>query len=63
MENIALVGMSGVGKSTVGRRLAKGTRQFFDTDRMIERRFGSQPLAEVLEALGAEGFLSWGVLV
>ena len=38
---IALVGMMGVGKTTVGRRLAKRMgRQFFDSDEEIERASG-----------------------
>ena len=38
---IALVGMMGVGKTTVGRRLAKRMgRQFYDSDEEIERASG-----------------------
>jgi shikimate kinase len=57
MKHITLVGMSGVGKSTVGKRLARGKRQFFDTDELLERNFGQQPLPEVLQHLGSEGFI------
>lgn len=38
---IALVGLMGVGKTTVGRRLAKAlSREFFDSDEEIERASG-----------------------
>ena len=41
MENIALVGMAGCGKSSIGRLLAKETRkQFVDADAEIERLAG-----------------------
>jgi len=40
-KNIALIGMPGCGKSTVGRRLAELTgREFFDIDEQIIRRAG-----------------------
>jgi shikimate kinase len=39
--SIALVGLPGVGKSTVGRHLARGLRRsFFDSDAEIEREIG-----------------------
>lgn len=41
-SNIALIGMPGSGKSTVGVLLAKATgRDFVDTDLLIQRRAGS----------------------
>lgn len=41
MTVIALIGMPGVGKTTVGRRLARLLeRHFVDSDREIERRLG-----------------------
>lgn len=39
--NVTLVGLPGVGKSTLGAQLARRLRlAFFDTDREIERRIG-----------------------
>jgi len=55
-DNIILIGMPGVGKSTVGVLLAKVTmRGFVDTDVLIQRRRG-RPLQEILDDLGPEGF-------
>ena len=40
-SNIFLVGPMGAGKSTVGKQLAKALgRDFYDTDKEIERRTG-----------------------
>ena len=40
-QNIALVGLPGGGKSTVGRQLAKRLRRsFVDSDTVIEQRIG-----------------------
>ena len=42
--NLFLVGPMGAGKSTIGRRLAAALgREFYDSDREIERRFGLLP--------------------
>ncbi len=42
MKNIALIGMPGCGKSTVGKQLAKITgRKFYDTDKMITEILGT----------------------
>jgi 3-dehydroquinate synthetase len=47
-KHIALVGMMGAGKSTVGRELAdRIARPFVDTDAEIEKRFG--PIPELFE--------------
>ena len=55
-ESIALVGMPGGGKSTVGRQLAKRLgRVFIDSDAAIERRIG-EPIRSYFEAQGEEGF-------
>lgn len=43
-ENIVLIGMPGVGKSTIGKRLAEALkRPFVDIDAKIEERYGSVP--------------------
>ena len=56
--NIVLIGMPGVGKSTVGVLLAKVTsRGFLDTDVHIQVREG-QPLQEILDKVGSEAFCS-----
>ncbi len=56
-ENIILIGMPGVGKSTVGVILAKilGWR-FVDTDLLIQEQEGKK-LREIIEEEGTEGFL------
>lgn len=55
-NNLILIGMPGVGKSTVGVVLAKrlGYR-FVDSDLVIQERSG-RLLHEMIEELGAEGF-------
>tara|TARA_B100001179_G_scaffold145218_1_gene105076 strand:+ start:1068 stop:1616 length:549 start_codon:yes stop_codon:yes gene_type:complete len=53
---IVLVGMMGVGKTTIGRRLAKTLkRDFIDTDIYIEREQGVQ-IAEIFEKSGEAFF-------
>ena len=43
LENIALIGFMGTGKSTVGRLLAEYLRfAFLDTDELIESRAGKK---------------------
>ena len=56
-ENIVLIGMPGVGKSTVGVLLAKATgRSFVDTDVLIQ--VGQErTLPEILDAEGIAAFL------
>lgn len=53
---VSLVGLPGVGKSTVGRRLAKqlGLR-FIDCDSVLERRIG-EPIASFFERFGEAAF-------
>ena len=54
--NIALVGFSGVGKTTVGRRLAGSLGfDFFDTDAAVERRTGTS-IMEIFRKRGEPGF-------
>lgn len=61
---IALAGFMGVGKSTLGKLLAEALdRNFFDTDREIERRTGRTPndffaKSEEADALGTKRGLS-----
>ncbi len=55
-ENIVLIGMPGVGKSTVGVLLAQLTsREFLDTDVLIQAR-EQRRLQEVLEREGKAAF-------
>lgn len=55
-QPIALVGMMGSGKSTVGRRLAQSLgRQFIDADRELEARL-NVPIPTIFELEGEEGF-------
>jgi shikimate kinase len=55
-ENIVLIGMPGVGKSTLGVLLAKATgRRFVDTDLYIQASL-DRPLQEILDAEGRGGF-------
>lgn len=56
-SNIILIGMPGVGKSTVGVLLAKAThRQFLDTDVMIQVAHG-RSLQEIIDTAGTAAFL------
>ena len=56
MENIALVGMAGCGKSTIGRLLAKETgKQFVDADTEIETLAG-KTIPEIFAEDGEEEF-------
>lgn len=56
MRNVVLIGMPGVGKSTVGVVLAKrlGYR-FIDSDLVIQERYGKL-LHQLIEEHGVEGF-------
>jgi shikimate kinase len=55
-RNIAVIGMPGVGKSTVGVLLAKATgRLFIDTDIYIQA-IENRPLRDIIDELGLEAF-------
>ncbi|HSR12885.1 MAG TPA: shikimate kinase [Thermodesulfobacteriota bacterium] len=55
-ENIVLIGMPGVGKSTIGVLLAKAiSRDFLDTDVSIQAKEG-RTLQEILDREGREAF-------
>lgn len=55
-SNIFLVGPMGSGKTTIGRQLAKTLqREFFDSDREIERKTGAE-IALIFELEGEAGF-------
>jgi shikimate kinase len=55
-ENITLIGMSGVGKSTIGRILATQLGwEFIDTDRIMEQDAGKK-IQSVLNEIGSEKF-------
>ena len=56
-KNIILIGMPGVGKSTVGVVLAKVMGyQFIDADLVIQEKEGKL-LREIIAEVGPEGFL------
>jgi shikimate kinase len=55
-NNLALIGMPGAGKSTLGVLLAKRTaRSFLDTDLLIQKAEDA-PLQGIIEKRGVEGF-------
>ena len=56
MQNIALIGMPGVGKTTEGKKIAAAEgRDFCDTDEEIEKRFGRTP-SDIIRTQGEEAF-------
>lgn len=56
-SNIVLIGLPGVGKSTVGVILAKILgKEFTDSDLVIQREEGSL-LKDIIETKGVEGFI------
>lgn len=57
MNNIILIGMPAVGKSTIGRMLAKSLNMnFLDTDDLIKDSC-MMPLKDVIEKHGIDGFI------
>lgn len=55
-QNIILIGMPGVGKSTIGRKLAdKLGMDYYDTDQMIELEAG-KTIPEIFDQEGEESF-------
>ncbi len=59
MSNVTLIGMPGVGKSTIGVVLAKKLGYaFVDSDLVIQDKYGKL-LHEIIEEKGIEGF--WNV--
>jgi shikimate kinase len=55
---ITLIGMAGVGKTTIGKALARALDYpHLDTDHIIEAWYG-RPLEEISRALGKEGFIA-----
>ena len=55
-RHLVLIGMMGVGKSSVGRRLAlRLGRQLLDTDKMVEDEAGCT-VAEIFAAEGEAAF-------
>ncbi|MCI7739421.1 MAG: shikimate kinase [Lachnospiraceae bacterium] len=57
MENVVLIGMPGVGKSTVGVVLAKVLGyQFIDADLLIQKKM-NMVLSEIIKKEGTDGFM------
>ena len=55
--NITLIGMAGVGKSVIGKELARALHyEFVDTDDLIERKLNLK-LQEIIDQLGEGRFL------
>lgn len=55
-ENIVLVGMPSSGKTTVGKLISeKSGRDFYDTDELIEKKFGKHP-SEIISKFGIDYF-------
>ena len=55
-QNIVLIGMAGIGKSTIGAKIAEKTgKEFYDMDRLIELRDG-RSIPEIFRDEGEEYF-------
>jgi shikimate kinase len=56
-KTIALVGMMGAGKSTIGSRLAKKLgKPFCDSDQAVEKAAGGYPVSDIYEQWGEKAF-------
>lgn len=56
LDNIYLIGLMGVGKTTIGKQLAKALqRPFYDSDRFIEESAGAN-IPTIFSYEGEEGF-------
>lgn len=56
LENIYLIGLMGVGKTTIGKQVAKALhRPFYDSDKVIEDSAGTN-IPTIFEYEGEEGF-------
>ena len=56
MQQIFLTGLSGSGKSSVGRRVSELLRwDFIDTDTLLSERYG-MPIGQILTEFGEERF-------
>jgi shikimate kinase len=59
IQNLALIGFMGTGKSSVGRLVADALHfTFLDTDRVIEARAG-KTIREIFEHEGEQAFREW----
>jgi len=55
--NITLIGMSGAGKTYIGKRIARHLDlEFLDIDEAMEAHFG-KPISDILEELGDDDFV------
>ena len=55
-KNVFLIGLPGVGKSTIGKQLADALKlEFYDADRELEERCGTT-IAWIFDLEGEEGF-------
>lgn len=56
MENIYLIGLMGVGKTTIGKQLARALQHpFYDSDKVIEETAGAT-IPTIFEYEGEDGF-------
>lgn len=57
MKSLTLIGMSGVGKTTVGKLIAMGLHKFVDIDDLIRNQYYPNSLDDLLADFGTEWFL------
>lgn len=63
-KTVALVGMMGAGKSTIGSRLAKKLgKPFFDSDQEVQEATGGHSVADIYDEWGEEAFRETEYLV